>query len=93
MIYQIPVDERGYLKDQKAKIDLTRTFQVVPTDKSAIKLKRERETLEKQKNLDGSPTVSTSNVQDNVSSPFQSPSSSEETEDEYAYPKVTYKLI
>ena len=76
------MEDRAYLKDQRGKIGPKGTFQLGPTDKTAIKkCRREGERLSQQKSMKISPPIaSTSYVQDDSSHSYSS-SPSDETED------------
>ena len=76
------MEDRAYLKDQDGKIGPKGTFQLGPTDKTAIqKYRREGERLSHQRNMKISPPIaSTSYVQDDSSHSY-SASPSDETED------------
>ena len=76
------MEDRAYLKDQRGKIGPKGTFQLGPTDKTAIKkCRREGERLSQQKSMKISPPIaSTSYVQDDSSYSYSS-SPSDETED------------
>ena len=75
------MEDRAYLKDQRSKIGPKGTFQLGPTDKTAIKkCRREGERLSQQRSMKISPPIaSTSYVQDDSSLSYSSPS--DETED------------
>ena len=82
MIFQVSIEDRAYLKDQRGKIGPKGTFQLGPTDKTAIKkCRREGERLSQQKSMKISPPIaSTSYVQDDSSHSYSS-SPSDVTED------------
>lgn len=65
LIFQVPVEDREYLKDQRAKIGPKGSFQLGPVDKTAIQ-KPEKSVVEgeRQKQIYSSPIASTSYDQD-----------------------------
>ena len=51
------MEDRAYLKDQRGKIGPKGTFQLGPTDKTAIKQCRRGERLSQQKSMKISPLI------------------------------------
>ena len=87
MVFQVPVEEREYLKDQRTKIGPKGTFQLGPIDRDALKRSRRE-----SQRLRFHPIASTSTDQDDTFPQYQSSTSattsaSEETEEEYSQPR------